>query len=105
MAAAEAARPWRAAEPAVPRVCCFNDNTELALLAALRVLWPRAPHDPVRRQILELLADGEQTSGALCAVIHGATTCPLRGRCALGSRRRRATPPAGRHPPPSSEAD
>ena len=25
--------------------------------------------DPVRRRILELLADGEQTSGALCAVI------------------------------------
>src|SRR5205823_8488901 len=69
MAAAEAARPWRAAEPAVTRVCCFNDNTELALLAALRVLWPRAPHDPVRRRILELLADGERTSGALCAVI------------------------------------
>lgn len=26
--------------------------------------------DPVRRRILELLADGEQTSGAICAVIH-----------------------------------
>lgn len=25
--------------------------------------------DPVRRRILELLADGEQTSGAVCAVI------------------------------------
>jgi DNA-binding transcriptional ArsR family regulator len=25
--------------------------------------------DPVRRRILELLADGEQTSGALCTVI------------------------------------
>ncbi|GAB2869534.1 metalloregulator ArsR/SmtB family transcription factor [Actinoallomurus bryophytorum] len=25
--------------------------------------------DPVRRRILELLADGEQTSGALCSVI------------------------------------
>ena len=25
--------------------------------------------EPVRRRILELLADGEQTSGALCAVI------------------------------------
>jgi len=34
MAAAEAARPWRAAEPAVTRVCYFNDNTEHALLAA-----------------------------------------------------------------------
>ncbi|PRX46126.1 DNA-binding transcriptional ArsR family regulator [Prauserella shujinwangii] len=27
--------------------------------------------DPVRRRILELLADGERTSGALCAVIQG----------------------------------
>jgi DNA-binding transcriptional ArsR family regulator len=27
--------------------------------------------DPVRRRILELLADGEQTSGAVCAVIQG----------------------------------
>jgi DNA-binding transcriptional ArsR family regulator len=26
--------------------------------------------DPVRRRILELLADGELTSGALCSVIH-----------------------------------
>jgi DNA-binding transcriptional ArsR family regulator len=26
--------------------------------------------DPVRRRILELLADGEVTSGAVCAVIH-----------------------------------
>jgi DNA-binding transcriptional ArsR family regulator len=26
--------------------------------------------DPVRRRILELLADGEMTSGAVCAVIH-----------------------------------
>jgi DNA-binding transcriptional ArsR family regulator len=26
--------------------------------------------DPVRRRILELIADGEQTSGAVCAVIH-----------------------------------
>jgi len=25
--------------------------------------------DPVRRRVLELLADGEQTSGAICAVI------------------------------------
>jgi DNA-binding transcriptional ArsR family regulator len=25
--------------------------------------------DPVRRRVLELLADGEQTSGALCSVI------------------------------------
>ena len=27
--------------------------------------------DPVRRRILELLADGEMSSGALCAVIQG----------------------------------
>src|SRR5690348_132396 len=27
--------------------------------------------DPVRRRILELLADGEQTSGAVCEVIQG----------------------------------
>ena len=27
--------------------------------------------DPVRRRILELLADGELTSGAICEVIHG----------------------------------
>jgi DNA-binding transcriptional ArsR family regulator len=27
--------------------------------------------DPIRRRILELLADGEQTSGAVCAVIRG----------------------------------
>jgi DNA-binding transcriptional ArsR family regulator len=27
--------------------------------------------DPVRRRILELLAEGEQTSGAVCAVIQG----------------------------------
>ena len=27
--------------------------------------------DPVRRRILELLADGEMTSGAVCAVIQG----------------------------------
>jgi DNA-binding transcriptional ArsR family regulator len=27
--------------------------------------------DPVRRRILELLADGEMTSGAVCAVIRG----------------------------------
>lgn len=26
--------------------------------------------DPVRRRILELLADGEMTSGAVCSVIH-----------------------------------
>jgi DNA-binding transcriptional ArsR family regulator len=26
--------------------------------------------DPVRRRILELLADGERSSGAVCAVIH-----------------------------------
>jgi DNA-binding transcriptional ArsR family regulator len=27
--------------------------------------------DPVRRRILELLAEGELTSGAICAVIQG----------------------------------
>jgi DNA-binding transcriptional ArsR family regulator len=27
--------------------------------------------DPVRRRILELLADGERTSGAICAVVRG----------------------------------
>jgi DNA-binding transcriptional ArsR family regulator len=60
MAAAQVARAWRAAEPAVTGAWCFNDNTELARPGRLRVLWPRQGCS---------LADGERTSGALCAVI------------------------------------
>lgn len=43
--AAEAVRAWRAADPAVTGVCCFNDNTALAVLAGMRLLGLRAPHD------------------------------------------------------------
>lgn len=47
--------------------------------------------DPVRRRILELLADGEQTSGAIAAVIQAEfgisqpgcpSTCACSGRAA-----------------------
>ena len=44
-AAAEAVRAWRAAAPPVTGVCCFNDNTALAVLAGMRLLGLRAPHD------------------------------------------------------------
>jgi len=44
-AAARAVRAWRAAEPRVTGVCCFNDNTALAVLAGMRLLGLKAPHD------------------------------------------------------------
>jgi len=45
LAAADAVRTWRSAEPPVTAACCFNDNTALAVLAGLRQLGLRAPND------------------------------------------------------------
>jgi DNA-binding LacI/PurR family transcriptional regulator len=43
--AAEAVRAWRAADPPVTAICCFNDNTALAVLAGMRQLGLSAPRD------------------------------------------------------------
>jgi DNA-binding LacI/PurR family transcriptional regulator len=44
-AAAEAVRAWRAADPPISAVCCFNDNIALAVLAGMRLLGLKAPED------------------------------------------------------------
>jgi DNA-binding LacI/PurR family transcriptional regulator len=44
-AAAQAVCTWRSAKPPVTAVCCFNDNVALAVLAGMRRLGMRAPHD------------------------------------------------------------
>jgi DNA-binding LacI/PurR family transcriptional regulator len=44
-AAARAVRAWRAGEPPITGVCCFNDNTALAVLAGMRLLDLKAPDD------------------------------------------------------------
>jgi DNA-binding LacI/PurR family transcriptional regulator len=44
-AAAEAVRTWRAADPPVTGVCCYNDNVALAVLAGMRRLRLNAPGD------------------------------------------------------------
>jgi len=41
--------------------------------------------DPVRRRILELLADGEQSSGAIASVIHTAGLSPSMGAAEVAS--------------------
>lgn len=59
-----------AAQPAFPA-----DNTEIGLTYISSAYYYRAVHafdvlgDPVRRRILELLADGELSSGAITAVV------------------------------------
>jgi DNA-binding LacI/PurR family transcriptional regulator len=45
LAASEAVRAWRAAASPVTAVCCFNDNTALAVLAGMRQLGLSAPGD------------------------------------------------------------
>jgi DNA-binding LacI/PurR family transcriptional regulator len=45
LAAAEAVRVWRSAQPPVTAVCCFNDNTALAVLAGMRHLGLAAPRN------------------------------------------------------------
>jgi len=43
--AAEAVRTWLAADPPVTGICAFNDEVAMGVLAGLRHLGLRAPHD------------------------------------------------------------
>ena len=87
-AAAKVVRAWRATGPPVTGICCFNDNTALAVLAGMRRLGLSAPRDlavvgvddipparladpPLTTVTTDVQALATQVAEAITALLHG----------------------------------
>ena len=87
-AAAKVVRAWRATGPPVTGICCFNDNTALAVLAGMRRLGLSAPRDlavvgvddipaarladpPLTTVTTDMQALATQVAEAITASLHG----------------------------------